>query len=448
MSKKNVYLGLSILLFIVVSFIKPLGLNQNQAIILASVIMVIIWWATNAVSKTLSSITIVLLFFIFSNSNAQTILKFPLSSNLVLIISSYLIAHGIKISGLASRISRVIISKYARSSYLLIVLSFVLSFLLIFLIPQTFPRAIIMTAIYSEFLRGQNISDKTKSVILFSVFVAVTATSMAFINGDVILNNAALKFAGINLTWFEWAKYMLVPSIIISLFMLIGFIFIFHGDIKGNKLSIDKSNEDSIKVTSMEKKGAVITTLIIFLWATESFHNISSAWVSVIGVIAMYIFGLVKAKDYKIINPELLLFLTAAFSIGGVLNQEGIAGIIFKKILPSGNSNTVLIFFSILVVMILHMILGSSMTTMSICMPVLMSSLPQAINPIVMMFSIYTAINIHYIFPIHHVVIMIGEGEGHYDTSMTLKYGIFLTALVFVAIYGVLMPYWRIVGIL
>jgi len=448
MSKKNLYLAISILLFILVSIIKPFGLNLNQSIILASVIMVIIWWATNSVSKTISSFTIILLFFIFSSSNAQTILRFPLSSNLLLIISSYLIAHGIKVSGLADRISRVIISKYATSSLLLIALSFILSFILIFFIPQTFPRAIIMTALYSEFLSKQDISNKSKSVILFSVFVAVTATSMAFINGDVILNNAALQFAGISLTWLEWAKYMLVPSIIISVLMFVGFIFAFYGDIKGNKFSVDKGNKDKTEFTNKEKKGAIITAVIIILWATESFHNINAAWVSVIGVLAMYIFGLIKIKDSKIIKPELLLFLTAAFAIGGVLNQEGIAGIIFGKILPSTSSDTMLIFFSILVVMILHMILGSSMTSMSICMPVLMSSLPTSINPIVMMFTIYTAINIHYILPIHHVVIMIGEGEGHYNTSMTMRYGAFLTVLVFISVYAVLMPYWKLMGIL
>jgi len=367
---------------------------------------------------------------------------------LLLIISSYLIAHGIKVSGLADRISRVIISKYATSSLLLIALSFILSFILIFFIPQTFPRAIIMTALYSEFLSKQDISNKSKSVILFSVFVAVTATSMAFINGDVILNNAALQFAGISLTWLEWAKYMLVPSIIISVLMFVGFIFAFYGDIKGNKFSVDKGNKDKTEFTNKEKKGAIITAVIIILWATESFHNINAAWVSVIGVLAMYIFGLIKIKDSKIIKPELLLFLTAAFAIGGVLNQEGIAGIIFGKILPSTSSDTMLIFFSILVVMILHMILGSSMTSMSICMPVLMSSLPTSINPIVMMFTIYTAINIHYILPIHHVVIMIGEGEGHYNTSMTMRYGAFLTVLVFISVYAVLMPYWKLMGIL
>lgn len=65
-----------------------------------------------------------------------------------------------------------------------------------------------------------------------------------------------------------------------------------------------------------------------------------------------------------------------------------------------------------------------------------------------MMFSLYVAINIHYILPLHHAVIMIGEGEGHYDTSMTIKYGIFLTIFVFISIYAVLMPYWKLIAIL
>ena len=448
MNKKIINLGISILIFILIVLTKPFGIGFNQSIILASVAMVLVLWATNCVTKTISSIFVIIIFFIFSSSDANTILKFPLSGNLVLIIASYLIAHGIKTSGLADRISEVVIKRYTTTVFSLIALSFVLSFILIFLIPQTFPRAIIMAAIYLEFLNKQNISAKTKSVILFSIFVAVTATSMAFINGDIIFNNAVLQFSGIHLTWLGWAKYMLIPTIIISILMYFGFIFIFYREIKGSKFSIEKSDNGKIKFSGAEKKGALITSLIIILWVTESLHGISAVWVSVIGVLSMYALGLIRISDLKIIKLELLLFLTAAFSIGGVLNHEGIAGLIFDKILPTTNSDSMLIFYSIIVVMILHMILGSSMTSMSLCLPVLTSSLPMSVNPIFMMFSLYVAINIHYILPLHHAVIMIGEGEGHYDTSMTVKYGIFLTIFVFISIYAVLMPYWKLIAIL
>ncbi|WP_353095972.1 anion permease [Tissierella praeacuta] len=447
MSKKNIYLIISILILVTIIFIKPFGLDFNQSMILGSVIMVILWWGTNCISKSLASIIIITIFFIFSDSSPQTILKFPLSSNLILIISSYLIAHGIKVSGLADRISRLIISRYANSSFSLIVLSFVLSFILIFLIPQTFPRAIILAAIYEEYLSKEKISSRQKSIVLFSVFVAVSVTSMAFINGDVILNNAAIQFAGLKLSYTEWVKYMFIPSIIISVFMFVGFVISFYKDIKGDKFEPKRMNVEKTGFTSMEKKGGIITALIILLWTMEPIHNIDAAWVSVLGVIIMHVLGLIKLKDYKIVKLDLLLFLTAAFSIGGVLNEEGIAGIIFNKILPSTNSDNMLVFYSILVVMALHMILGSSMTTMSICMPVIMSSLPNTINPISMMLIIYTIINVHYILPIHHVVIMIGEGEGHYHSSMTIKYGVFLSILAFISVYLILIPYWKIVGL-
>lgn len=447
MNRKRIYLIISMLIFLIICIWKPLNLNLNQSIILASTIIIILWWSTNIISKSLSSIIIILIYFIFSRSDARTILKFPLSNNLILIISSYLIAHGIRVSGLADRISRAIISRYAKSNISLIILSFVLSFMLIFLIPQTFPRAIILSSIYLEFLKGQNVSIRERSIILFSVFVAVTGTSMAFINGDVIFNNAAIQFASVKLTYIDWAKYMLVPSIIISALMFVLFIITFYKDIKGSKFLSNYNKNNKIKFTVTEKKASIITIFIIILWSTESFHTINAAWVSLLGVIAMIIFGLVKFKDYKIIKPELLLFLTAAFSIGGVLNDEGIASMIFNRILPSTNNDGKLIFYSIIVVMILHMVLGSSMASMSICMPVMVSSIPDSFNPIIMMFIIYTAINIHYLLPIHHVVIMIGEGEGHYDASMTVKYGAFLTVLVFVSIYLILIPFWKLFGL-
>ncbi len=60
----------------------------------------------------------------------------------------------------------------------MILLSYILGILLIFFIPQPFPRVILVSAFYKEFLKEQQITEDSKSILLFSIFTASTFTSM------------------------------------------------------------------------------------------------------------------------------------------------------------------------------------------------------------------------------------------------------------------------------
>lgn len=442
---KNLKILLSTVLPFLIIAIRPFAMSIQQAIILACVVLVVTWWTLILVNKSISSITLIVVFLIFSNSNTQTILKFPLSLNIILIIASFLLAHGIMKSGLAERVSNSILYKNGSSGIKMIQIAFIISFLLIFFIPQTFPRAIITASIFTKYLKEKEISEKQRSILLFSVFVAISATSMCFINGDVVLNNAILQFANLSMTWNEWTIYMLIPASAISFLMYISYITLFKKDIKNIVFEINKLKTSPF--SDKEKKAGVITIITILLWMTEGIHGIHSAYVSLLGVILMLVFQLIKISDFKVVKIELLLFLTAAFSIGSVLNSEGIVEMILTRFLPQTSNIFLFILFSIGLTMVLHMILGSSMTSLSVCIPILLAVAPSTIKPEILTLIIYVTINIHYLLPFQHVLIMIGEGEGYYDSKLTIKYGVVLTFIVFIAIFLIQIPYWQITGL-
>ena len=90
------------------------------------------------------------------------------------------------------------------------------------------------------------------------------------------------------------------------------------------------------------------------------------------------------------------------------------------------------------------MLLGSSMTTMSVCITVLIVAAPPTVSAFKVALIVFFVINCHYLLPFHHVLIMTGEGEGYYDSKTTLQYGIYLTLLMFVAVFAVVLPYWSL----
>lgn len=215
--------------------------------------------------------------------------------------------EGIKASQLAQRLSRLVIERYATNGKSLVILSFFLSFALIFLIPQTFPRVILLAIIYLEFLKQQEVTPEQKSVLLFSAFVATTGTSMAFVNGDIVLNNATMQFAGLSLTWSNWAAYMAVPTIAISALMCLGMLIMFRKQLR--LISFTREGEKKrAALTAAEIKATLIIALVVILWATESIHGLKAAWVALIGTVLMAVLGLLKVESLRVIKLDLLIF--------------------------------------------------------------------------------------------------------------------------------------------
>ncbi|MFN1842770.1 hypothetical protein ACK2FW_06825 [Clostridioides difficile] len=84
-----------------------------------------------------------------------------------------------------------------------------------------------MSAFYKEFLKEQQITEDSKSILLFSIFTASTFTSMFFVNGDTLLNYVVLELGNCNINWGQWAFYMSVPTIITCFITYFLFIFVF-----------------------------------------------------------------------------------------------------------------------------------------------------------------------------------------------------------------------------
>ena len=448
--KENRKVILSLILCLLVVFIKPLAMDLNQSMVLATLILVLIWWTTGIVKRTYASIFLLVVFSIIGRTPLTSIFKFPLSSNFYMIALSFLLSQGIVNSNVASRFSNSVLKKYGNTPYKLILMSFVFGILLIFIIPQSFSRVILLASIYTQFFKSRNLREDTKEVLYFSIFLATAVTSMLFINGDIILNYSVTQFAGISLSWLEWAKYMTLPTLLTIGLTIVSFILVFKKQLQNVDFNSSDEEFQMGRINREEKSAIIIMALVILLWMTEPFHSINSALVALVGTLAMFLFKILDTKDFKSLNLDLLIFLTAAFAIGSVMNQSGVANIIYSKIIflfPETYSMTYLLVL-ILTVMGLHMLLGSSITTLSVVIPILIELTRGIMDPIALSLLVYIAINMHFLLPFHHIVIMVGSGNNYYSNKTVLKYGLVLTLLVFVVIFGFYIPWWKFLNLL
>jgi len=453
-NKLQKYTGIALIPIIIFTFVLIFTaqiFTINQRIILGSLFVVVYWWATVAINRTLAAALLLGSFIVFGQTDLESIFNFPLSPTFVLIFCSFLLAQGITNVHIAEHIADLVLQRWGNSPWRLMLMAFVLGILMIFLIPHPFPRVIMLGLIFNTFLERQHIAQYPRGIMMMSVYIAGTTTPMLFLNGDFILNYGAMQFADMNVTWLEWARYMTLPALITCAISLAVLLAVFRKElatIQWQSAPIDLSVKK--KLTFNQRVAYLIMITAMVLWATESLHGISAAVVALGGVVMMFGSRLIHFSDLRKVNYQLLLYLTAVFAIGRVFNSSGISLVLGEYLKQYVGSGSLMLLYTLIIgiTMLIHLLLGSCMTTMSITIPIFTALLGTVINPIAIALISYITVSINYILPFHHLTLILGIGEGYFTNQHLRRYGIPMTLLVFVIVLGIFLPYWNLIGLL
>lgn len=446
---KAIKILLSLIIPAFILLTQPLDMSLNQAITASGLILVLIWWTSKIINQSFASMFLLTIFLFFGDVSPKIVFRFVLSSNFYLIILSFLLSQAIVNSNIASRFSDFFLVKYCNTGIKLISMSFFLGFLLMFIIPHLISRVILLSSIYNNFLEKKEINNKTKQVLIYSVFISSITWSMFMLNGDVVLNYALFQIADTSISSTKWLIYMAIPTLLTLLLFYFSYIFTWKKNLKNVNFKSNKI-ENVGKLTKDEKIVIIVMVIAAIMWITERFHGINSAIVALIATLIFFRFKTISKKDLKTININLMIFLVAALSIGKVMDNSGIADKVYSELLNifsvSENDN-ILVLTIILITMSLHMVLGSTVTTISVVAPGLIELTEGRIELTALMFLIYISVNTHYILPFHKATVMVGLGK-YYDSKIIFKFGLILTILVFVVIFCFYVPWWKLIRIL
>ncbi len=445
-------------LFLLIVLLRPFDLSFAQALSIAAVVVALLFWATECIKSIYTSILLLLFFLIFSGIAPAKILNFPLSPNFYLVIASFLLSEGVSKSLLSNRIANFLLS-YCKKPLHFVLTAFLLNFILLFLMPHPYARVIMLGSLFTAYLREKVLPDGTKRVIIFSVFVFATCCSMCFLNGDVLFNNTLMSLASANLTWGEWAKFMFVPSFLTSVVVFLVFPAAFRKELflKPEEYDLHPSKKISGERHPFSRAEILSGGILFFViagWISQPLHHVPPAIIGAIGVILMILLKLLSFHDFRCINISIMVFVTAAFSIGAVLTGNGAGVKIFEFLsryvstdfLGNGGYNLLIV---CLITMAFHMLLGSSLTTVSVVIPCMLSGGSSLSLSLLISFTAYATCMPHYILPFHHSTIMLGMGTGAgYKTSEVARYGLFMTFLILPIFACFYIPWWKFVGLI
>lgn len=440
---------LSLVFPAMIIFCKPIGLSLGQSQVVAAVLLTIIWWSTGIVKKIPASIFLIVVFCLISGVPGQVIFSFPLSETFPMIVITYLFSQGIANSGLIDKIFQPLLMRLVHTPSQCLAAIMVMFYLTMYVIPQPLARVIIVAAMFYQFLERTDLPEQTRSVLMYGVFLLFAVINMSAKDADMIMNHVAAGFSETPITNSMWMYYMLLPTFITGILIVIVFVLLFRRELLGIPVKPCKQNVQA-PFSGKQKAALVVILLTVVLWMSHGIHGINNTLITVVATGILFGMRMLHKEDLRTIDVTTLIFLTAAFSIGGVMKSCGAADKVFgvlQGIFPTGFSVAYLMIM-VLVSMLLHMILGSNTTTLSVAVPGMVILCGQTVPSPVIVFTAIASVSFHALLPFHSVAMMIGASNGYFPARYVTRMGVALTMLTFLAVAGIFLPYWRLTGLL
>lgn len=434
--------------------LRPLGLDMRQAEVLAVVLLAVIWWSTNIVKKIPASLLLLAVFALASGAEPETVLAFQLSETFPMLVVTYLFSQAISNAGIMEKVIEPVLLRFVHSPVQCIGAIVIVFFIMVYVIPQPLARLIIIAAVFDHFLKKTDFPDETKHVLMYGVFLFCAVVNMSSKDADMIMNHVAADYSKTAITNWIWMQEMFVPTVITCGLVVPLFVILFRKQLLGYSSGASTVKRESIPgapgFSRQQKKAVVIVAATVILWMTGGIWGLNNTLITLAAVVCLFAVGVLKPSDFRAIDLTTLVFLTAAFSIGGVMEACGAADKvfgIFQNIFPEGFSIGY-VFVMIGISMALHMILGSNTTTLSVVVPGMILLCEQYVSSPVIVFVAVISVSFHAILPFHSVSLMIGESDGYFPAKCVTKFGIPATLLVYIVVIAVYIPYWNMTGLL
>lgn len=443
-------LAISFIAPLLILLIHPFGMNLNQSITVAALVLVVTWWSTGWVNKIIATCVLLLCFVLFSGASPKVVFTFLLSENFPMIALTYLFSQGITNSGLIEKVIQPFLGRHANSPHKILLSIIIVFVLTVYLVPQPLARLIIVASLFDKYMKNTDISSPARRVLMFGCFLFYALVNMLCISADLMLNTSSLAFAGLTMNDEQWMKNMAVPVVIYGALIFGLFSLVFRKELGEQKKVHLIMQPEKVRLKKHDKIALTIIIVTVLLWVTKGLHGINATVITLGATVAMFAVKLLSPKDLKSIDITTLVFLTGAFSIGSAMKASGSAEIIFsrmKDLFPSEYSIWYILLLAA-IGKIMHLMLGSNTTTLSLIIPGLMIVSRDILSPEAIMYTAYVSVVVHSLLPFHSVAMMMGTARNYFTAKDVLRFGVPMLALMFVSIICVFLPWWQFVGII
>lgn len=449
---------------------------------LAILVFAIILWVTEAVPYPVSSAMIVGLIALLlgigpglenpskpmeTGQSLKMALSGFSSSAVALVAGALFLATAMQVTNLHKRLALLILSKVGSKTRNIVIGAILVSVVLALFVPSATARGGAVVPILLGMIAAFGMA-KTSRLAGLLIITAVQAISIwnVGIKTAAAQNMVALGFIndsfGESVSWGEWFLYAGPWSLIMSVILYFIMLKVMPPEtkeIENGQEMVKKQLGELGPLKPAEKRLIIISTLLLFFWATEDLvHPLDSTTVTIIAVAVLLApkIGVFSWKEAESKIPwGTIVVFAVGISLGTVLLEtEGaswLANGFFNafgiEAMPLLGIIALVTAFNILV----HLGFASATSLASALIPIflaLASTLSGSVQPIGFVLVQQFVISFGFLLPVSAPQNMLAYGTGTFTVKDFLKAGIPLTVAGYVLILLFSATYWRWIGLL
>ena len=341
--------GLVVLTSIAVFIAGPFIFSDELSSAAVLILLVVGALATGVIPEQITILIFFLLAMLLAIASPQIVFSGFISGAFWLVFGGLIIGAAVETTGLGNRIAQSLIS-YVRGSYLWVVATILLiNLVLIFLMPSTLSRVVLLIPIIISisdqmgYSRGSKPANGLVMVTVLTAYLCSTSVLPANVPNNVLMG-ASETFLNTPIRYFEY--FLLHFPILGALKAIIIWgtvVFLFKPEnqevkiVTGDTGSIKKSKT---QLRKDEKRILIFLVCALLLWATDTVHGITPAWVSLaVGIACLFPkFGVVSPSEFKekvAIGP--LLYVAGIIGIGAVVADSGLGNYLSNVMIEASN---------------------------------------------------------------------------------------------------------------
>ncbi|WP_200416513.1 SLC13 family permease [Virgibacillus salexigens] len=456
--KKNILLCIAIILYLL--FLPSYVDVDIKVKAFATLVIIQILWMGRVFPLAHSSILLMLILSFHFFTYEET-LDFIATDIVWLMFSIFIISHAFIKTGLASRISLMMLKLSRGSGRLLILIAYLLMFILSIMVPSNIGKASLLTSVFDSLLKSVQKIIKAKNLgkALFIGVSYLTATCGAFVAtgaSSTVYAYGIMSGLSPDLNYLNWILYF-APPIILFAFVLWGiFLFVYPPENIDKELLnqlINSKLRELGEISLSEKKMIVIISITVALWATQQLHHVSIPLIGLLGAVLTItpMVGVWNWNEAKqAIDWDMILFFASTIMVSGMLIDTGTIDLLAKTlmdVLPFKSSMLIVVALLIFI-LLLRIIFVNVLGFLTIVLPLALTlgeTLP-GFSSIVLTMGVFLIGIPGFLLITQSPVHLLTFPYGYYSERDLLRVGGISIVCWLVIILTTMMTYWIYIG--
>jgi anion transporter len=399
--RRNLGVPLAVILAAAVWFMAaPKGLSLEGQRALALFAGVFVLYLTEAIPLAVTSLMVVPAAVLMHVANVRVALDGFSSASTYLIVGAFILATAMVKTGLAERITYLILLKTGCSPARITLGVTLANIVLAFLVPSATARTALLLPMCLSILSlfGSGVRSKF-AVSLLLILAFTNATIGAGILTATVPNPVTVEFlakTGRIVTYTDWLLYGFPPALLMTLLTWWFVQRIYREKHEDLQEGVDHIIREKLaamgKTTPAEWRALSVFLLVTLLWATQKWTQFDTTVVALLGDCLLFLpgFGVLKWGDaHKGVSWQVVLVCGGGVSLGDILMRTGaakwVAVSVFRLLGIQGASTLLILIVVMLILQYMHVLFVGTTAMATAILPIVLAMAEAAhVNPLVL----------------------------------------------------------------